>query len=128
MSVYNLEALIEDVKTQYGSVIAKPKMTEKLLAKPPFRFLHDAITAVCKETSFAEGLYDESELDSAAITDKNAKIAYLDKIFNLVGICNVSVAIHHLIMTSIVLLYCYCHYLSSGCRPGREGNKNCSRS
>ena len=102
MSVYNLEALIEDVKTQYGNVITKPKMTEKLLAKPPFRFLHDAITAVCRETNFAEGLFDDSELDSAAITEKNAKIAYLDKIFNLVGTCNVSISLSFALLTPLI--------------------------
>jgi TRAF3-interacting protein 1 len=85
-----LEGLINDVKEKIGSLIAKPKMTDKLLSKPPFRFLHDTISAVCKTTGFAEGLYNETEMDSAAISEKNAKIAYLEKIFNLVGICKVS--------------------------------------
>lgn len=85
----DLETLMGIVKTKINDMIAKPKMTEKLLAKPPFRFLHDTITAVCNTTGFAEGLYNESELDSAAITEKNAKIAYLEKIFTVVGICKV---------------------------------------
>lgn len=42
-------------------------------------------------TRFADGLYGPEELDSAAITEKNAKISYLEKIFNLVGICLVCV-------------------------------------
>lgn len=67
-------------------------MNDKLLSKPPFRFLHDTITAVTTTTGFGDGLYNDGELDSAAITDKDAKINYLEKMFNLVGICKVRAA------------------------------------
>ena len=85
----DLESLIEQTKTLMGELITKPKMADKLLSKPPFRFLHDTISSVASTTGFGEGLYSGGELDSAAITDKNAKIDYLEKIFNLVGICQV---------------------------------------
>lgn len=85
----DLEPLINAVKERMGELIQKPKMTDKLLQKPPFRFLHDTITAVSATTGFGEGLYSGEELDSAAITDKQAKLNYLDKIFRLVGICQV---------------------------------------
>eukprot|EP00602_Paraphysomonas_sp_CaronLab_P009121 CAMPEP_0185026164 /NCGR_PEP_ID=MMETSP1103-20130426/10127_1 /TAXON_ID=36769 /ORGANISM="Paraphysomonas bandaiensis, Strain Caron Lab Isolate" /LENGTH=674 /DNA_ID=CAMNT_0027559655 /DNA_START=162 /DNA_END=2186 /DNA_ORIENTATION=+ len=62
-------------------------MSEKLLMKPPFRFLHDTITAIINTTGFAEGLYSPEEMDSSNISDKNSKIAYLEKIFAVVGIC-----------------------------------------
>ena len=83
----DLEALIGITKIKVGELITKPKMTDKLLSKPPFRFLHDTITAITTTTGFGEGLYSEGELDSAAITEKQAKLNYLDKIFRLVGIC-----------------------------------------
>jgi TRAF3-interacting protein 1 len=88
----DLDALVAEAKARIGGVISKPKMTEKLLSKPPFRFLHDIVTAITSTTGFADGLYGPDELDSAAITEKNAKISYLEKIFNLVGICLVSPA------------------------------------
>jgi TRAF3-interacting protein 1 len=86
----DLDSLVAEAKTKISELISKPKMAEKLLSKPPFRFLHDTITAITNATGFGEGLYSPEELDSAGITDKNAKTAYLDKIFALVGICKVT--------------------------------------
>lgn len=88
----DLEALMERVKNMMGDLISKPKMSDKLLSKPPFRFLHDTISSIISTTGFGEGLYSGSELDSASIADKDAKIAYLNKIFQLVGICKVTTA------------------------------------
>jgi hypothetical protein len=84
-----MEELIPIVKDKINSLIKKPNMSEKLLMKPPFRFLHDTISAVIQTTGFAEGLYSPEEMDSSTINEKGAKIAYLDKIFGVVGICNV---------------------------------------
>ncbi len=83
----DLEGLIQEASVKIGNIIQKPKMSEKLLSKPPFRFLHDTISAIITTTGFGEGLFLGQELDSGAITDKDAKIAYLQKIFNCVGIC-----------------------------------------
>ncbi len=47
----------------YTKLFSKPPMTEKLLSRPPFKYLFDVIMATMKTTQFAEGLYDESELD-----------------------------------------------------------------
>lgn len=85
----DLESLMSQTKALMGELIAKPKMSDKLLSKPPFRFLHDTISSIISTTGFGEGLYSGGELDSAAITDKEAKVAYLTKIFSMVGICKV---------------------------------------
>ncbi|KAL3837210.1 hypothetical protein ACJMK2_022581 [Sinanodonta woodiana] len=77
-------------KTQdtLGKIIKKPPLTDKLLAKPPFRFLHDIVTSVIKTTGFMKGLYAESELNSENVKDKDSKIAFLQKAVDLVSLVN----------------------------------------
>lgn len=77
-------------KTQdtLGKVIKKPPLTEKLLSKPPFRFLHDIITEVVKNTGFLKGLYTSDEMDSAKVKEKEAKILFLQKAIDVVGMIN----------------------------------------
>jgi len=89
MNGETLDSLIAITKEKVQALFLKPKLTEKLLRKPPFRFLHDIITAVTKATGFGEGLYNETEMNSMLVIEKQAKIAYLDKIILLVGICKV---------------------------------------
>jgi TRAF3-interacting protein 1 len=43
------------------------------------------IYGIFTATGFGEGLLDETETDSAALKDKSAKIAFLEKVCNLVG-------------------------------------------
>ena len=86
----DLESLVNQSKDLISALISKPKMAEKLLSKPPFRFLHDIVSAITTATGFAEGLFQGQELDSGALTEKESKIAYLEKIINFVGVCRVS--------------------------------------
>ncbi|KYN18462.1 TRAF3-interacting protein 1 [Trachymyrmex cornetzi] len=76
--------VIKKTQNLLGKYFKKPPLTEKLLRKPPFRFLHDIITAVIKETSFLEGLFSEEELNSDNIKDKEAKLAFLTKLIDVV--------------------------------------------
>ena len=41
-----LEAAVKSTMASLGKLIKKPPMTDKLLRKPPFRFLHDILTEV----------------------------------------------------------------------------------
>lgn len=59
-------------------------MTEKLLQRPPFRYIHDIFTATMQATGFGDGLYTEDELNAKEIKDKEAKVSFLDKLVALV--------------------------------------------
>jgi TRAF3-interacting protein 1 len=47
----------------YTKLFQKPPMSEKLLSKPPFKYLFDVVVALKGATHFGEGLYTDQELD-----------------------------------------------------------------
>jgi TRAF3-interacting protein 1 len=67
----------------YEQIFSKPKMTEKLLSKPPFRYLHDIFTATCNKTGFGQGMFEGDDLNSKSFEDKDSKLAFLVKIITL---------------------------------------------
>ncbi|XP_041371643.1 TRAF3-interacting protein 1-like isoform X2 [Gigantopelta aegis] len=71
--------MIKKTQDTLGKAIKKPPLTDKLLSKPPFRFLHDVFTSVIKTTGFMKGLFSEKELNSENIKDRDSKIAFLQK-------------------------------------------------
>ncbi|XP_035250351.1 TRAF3-interacting protein 1 isoform X2 [Anguilla anguilla] len=75
-------------KTQetLGKVIKKPPLTEKLLSKPPFRYLHDIFSEVIRTTGFMKGLYLEAEMKSDNVKEKEAKMAFLQKAIDVVAL------------------------------------------
>ncbi|XP_066260615.1 TRAF3-interacting protein 1-like [Euwallacea similis] len=83
MSEISFEVIIKTQKS-LGKYVKKPILTDKLLKKPPFRFLHDVIKAVIKETGFMEGLFSEAELISDNVKEKDTKIAFLTKLIDAV--------------------------------------------
>ena len=58
-------------------------MTQKLLCKPPFRYLHDIFTATQQATGFGTGLLTAEEEDGKSITEKQAKINFLVKLVQI---------------------------------------------
>ncbi len=55
-----------------------PKLTKKLLSKPPFRFLHDLIRVSFTKLGFGQDLYTENEL---AIVDSSLNWTKAEKRF-----------------------------------------------
>nr|CAD7194396.1 unnamed protein product [Timema douglasi] len=76
--------VIKRTQDTLGKFIKKPPLTDKLLRKPPFRFLHDVITSVIRETGFLKGLLSTAEMNHENIKDRESKVAFLQKIIDAV--------------------------------------------
>ncbi|XP_062389741.1 TRAF3-interacting protein 1 isoform X2 [Sardina pilchardus] len=77
-------AVVKKTQDTLGKVIKRPPLTEKLLNKPPFRYLHDILSEVIRTTGFFKGLYIESEMKSDNVKEKDSKIAFLQKAIDVV--------------------------------------------
>uniref|UniRef100_A0A336LJ82 TRAF3-interacting protein 1 n=1 Tax=Culicoides sonorensis TaxID=179676 RepID=A0A336LJ82_CULSO len=80
--------VIKETQKSLGKLIKRPQLTDKLLQKPPFRFLHDIVKAIIKETGFLAGLFNPDELEYENVKDKESKMAFLTKLIEVVKIAS----------------------------------------
>ncbi|XP_053925269.1 TRAF3-interacting protein 1 [Cuculus canorus] len=78
------EAVVRRTQESLGRVIRRPPLSERLLGRPPFRYLHDILAEVIRVTGFLKGLYTDFELKSDNVKDKDAKISFLQKAIDAV--------------------------------------------
>jgi hypothetical protein len=64
----------------FQPLIDTPAITDKLLQRPPFRFIHDIIASIDRRFAAYNHLFTAEECDAAALDNKEKKIAYLDKL------------------------------------------------
>ncbi|RVE57836.1 hypothetical protein OJAV_G00203250 [Oryzias javanicus] len=79
-------AVVKKTQETLGKVIKKPPLMEKLLSKPPFRYLHDIFMEVIRTTGFMKGLYEENEMKSDNVNGKEARMAFLQKAIDVVAL------------------------------------------
>ena len=72
----DIEALIPETIEILGPLIAKPKMSDKYLRKPPFRYLHDIVVALVEAHQFPKRLAAQ-DLDHNNLTEKASLVAVL---------------------------------------------------
>ena len=98
----------------FSKLFDKPKMTEKLLKKPPPKYVYDIIMNTMKVTWFPKGLFTAEEMDPKFFEkDPNNKKDILQKAIDISS-CNSAEEIQQLILTNIehkllvetVSLYC----------------------
>ncbi len=65
----DLDALVLETTTIIESLISKPKMIDKYLKRPPFRYLHDIVVALVQKHQFPSRL-TASDLDYANVTER----------------------------------------------------------
>lgn len=80
------DGLEATTQSMLGGIITRPKLSDKLLSKPPFRFLFDIVLEVTKVTGFASTLYTQEEMEPSNVTEKTQKLMFLEKIIRLVGV------------------------------------------
>jgi hypothetical protein len=83
----SLDEVIKETKEVLQPLFKKPKLTSKLLSKPPFRFIHDIVTATLETTGFPREYFASDKMDSTTYKDsKSAKISFLDKLIKIVSV------------------------------------------
>ncbi|GAU91578.1 hypothetical protein RvY_03806 [Ramazzottius varieornatus] len=85
------ESVVKKTQSLLGPLLANgPPLTDKLLSKPPLRFLHDVFVAIMKEHGIFEGLLDPDEIswNDAVANDKDSKAFFIAKVINYVGLAS----------------------------------------
>lgn len=77
---------IEDTMAAVSNITSKPKMREKLLKRPPFRFVKDIIYNVSKETKYMDNIFATDDVMSGkAFSNKASKQIFLQQAMDLVS-------------------------------------------
>ena len=76
-----------ETSKMFSSLISKPKMTEKLLKKPPPKYIYDIILNTMAKTGFPKGLYTAEEEDHKYFeSDAHHKLDILQKAIDITKI------------------------------------------
>uniref|UniRef100_A0AC34RIW0 Uncharacterized protein n=1 Tax=Panagrolaimus sp. JU765 TaxID=591449 RepID=A0AC34RIW0_9BILA len=77
--------MVDTVKTRslFEPLISRPPLTDQLLQRPPFKFIHDVVNETVRATGVLSNLFTADDLDhTKAGADKTSKIAFLSKLID----------------------------------------------
>ena len=77
------DSVVKKTQSLLGPLLPNgPPLSDKLLSKPPLRFLHDIFIAIMKEHGLFQGLFDSDEVNwnDAVANDKDAKAFFIAKV------------------------------------------------
>ena len=77
--------MVDTAKTRslFEPIISKPPLTDQLLQRPPFKFIHDVVNETVRSTGVLKDLFTADDLDyGKAGADKASKIAFLEKVID----------------------------------------------
>ncbi|KAI6211824.1 MIP-T3 domain-containing protein [Aphelenchoides besseyi] len=78
------EMEIAQTRELFAALISRPKMEDRLLIKPPFKFIHDIVVETIRATGYLQDEFTADELDrDKANASKDAKVAFLTKLKSL---------------------------------------------
>lgn len=76
----------EQTRKLFSTIVQKTPLTDQLLQRPPFKFLHDVIIESINKTGFLLNDFSIEELDSAKVSaTKDSKTAFLQKVVDLLN-------------------------------------------
>ncbi|KAI6175529.1 TRAF3-interacting protein 1 [Aphelenchoides bicaudatus] len=80
--------MVEVAQTRelFSALISKPALEDRLLQRPPFKFIHDIVTETIHATGFLSDLFTKDELDSRkAGLNRDTKIAFVQKLVDVLN-------------------------------------------
>jgi len=84
LPVTDLDAMVKITQETLSKLISRPKMAEKFLKRPPYRFIHDMLRNLIAATGFPECFTDD-ELDQKQTKDKAMKSRVMQKLIKIVS-------------------------------------------
>uniref|UniRef100_A0A914I907 TRAF3-interacting protein 1 n=1 Tax=Globodera rostochiensis TaxID=31243 RepID=A0A914I907_GLORO len=70
-------------KELFSALIQRPALTDQLLQRPPFKFIHDIVHETLCVSGYLDGLFTSDELDSTkAGSSRDNKMAFLQKLID----------------------------------------------